>query len=650
MDLAQNGGAGEAGGASTSVAEASRTVSQQSGIDARNPLTAATRHVARLGRDYRHGDNLFRATRSRPYKRMSDDPLYRPLRIYTTDPVRSAYEGAVAIASVPYEPLEPGPVGHRIAVIDDHLDAERGAGNLVDLEQSRILLMQGLPASPGNEPFHHQMVYAVCCSVLASFKVALGRDPSWGFVPRGDGEPDRLVVRPRFAEERNAFYDKRSGEIRFGWFKADEKPGPGSLPRGRIYTCLSHDVIAHEMAHALLDGMRSHFADPTNQDVLAFHEAFADIVAVLQHFTHQDSVRRAIARSMGVLGRDRTIFSLAEQFGAAAGYDGPLRIALDRGQDVLTYTDASHEPHELGSVLVGAVLEAMATIFERRVARLKIIYELGAHSGRELHPDYRDLLAEEASKVAGHLLFLCIRAVDYCPPVSITFGEYLRALVTADRDLVEDDRWNYREALIAAFGRREIFPTDVHDLSEPSLLWRRPERTLPDIPSLDLTHLGLGSDPGQGASEDEIERQAAALADLVTDPEYMGEFGLSSGSEVPVIESIRTICRVGPDRQVRFGLVAEVLQRGRERVGEREVEMLGGSTVIMGGGGDVRYVIRKAVDRADRAKLQAEFHSTSSGRRQIAAADCGETWRTVHEGHRGRAHSGGRTDADRRRV
>lgn len=627
-------------GGSPDVADAARTVSQQSGMDGQAPVTPTPRHAARLGHDYRHGVNLFRATGSTPYERTPQDPLYRPLRIYTTDPVRSSYEGAVAVVSVPYEPLKPGPVGQRIAVVEN--GKALGAGECqVDLEQGRIILQQGLPASPGDEPFHHQMVYAVCSSVLASFKVALGRDPSWGFVQRGDGEPDRLHIRPRFAEARNAFYDKRSGELRFGWFEADERPGPGSLPRGRIYTCLSHDVVAHEMAHALLDGMRSHFAEPTNQDVLAFHEAFADIIAVLQHFTHQESVRRAIMRSKGALCQDRTMFSLAEQSGCAAGYEGPLRIALDAGRNVLTYTQASSEPHELGSVLVGAVLDAMTTIFERPVERLKVLYLSGSRHERDLHPDYRDLLAEEAAKVAGQMLFLCVRDVDYCPPVAITFGEYLRALVTADHDLVEDDRWGYRDAIIAAFGRREIFPTDVHDLSEPSLLWRRPEEPMA-IPALDLTNLRLGSDPGQGASEEEIERQARALADLVTDPAHKRKFGLSRNGDVPVIESVRTIRRVGPDRQIRFGLVAEVLQRGRERVGDRLIEVMGGSTVILGGGGEVRYVIRKAFDKADRAKRQADFQSSFVGRQQAAAAARGEAWFSMHAGRRGNQCPAGR--------
>jgi hypothetical protein len=69
------------------------------------------------------------------------------------------------------------------------------------------------------------------------------------------------------------------------------------------------------------------------------------------------------------------------------------------------------------------------------------------------------------------MLNMCIRALDYCPPVDITFGDYLRALITADHDLVPDDPLGYRVALIEAFRRRGILPDDVKVISEESLRW-----------------------------------------------------------------------------------------------------------------------------------------------------------------------------------
>ena len=70
---------------------------------------------------------------------------------------------------------------------------------------------------------------------------------------------------------------------------------------------------------------------------------------------------------------------------------------------------------------------------------------------------------------------MCIRALDYCPPVDITFGEYLRAIISADYDLVEDDRLKYRVAFVEAFRRRGIYPPDVRTMSVDSLIWRTPE-------------------------------------------------------------------------------------------------------------------------------------------------------------------------------
>ena len=57
--------------------------------------------------------------------------------------------------------------------------------------------------------------------------------------------------------------------------------------------------------------------------------------------------------------------------------------------------------------------------------------------------------------------------------MDLTFGEYLRAIITADVDLVPDDDRNYRIAFIEAFRRRGIYPRDVRSLSVDSLRWQQ---------------------------------------------------------------------------------------------------------------------------------------------------------------------------------
>src|SRR5205807_10393110 len=66
-----------------------------------------------------------------------------------------------------------------------------------------------------------------------------------------------------------------------------------------VFTCLSHDVVAHETAHALVDTVRPLLLAPTGPDGLAFHEAFADIVAVMQHFSFREALYETVLRTGG---------------------------------------------------------------------------------------------------------------------------------------------------------------------------------------------------------------------------------------------------------------------------------------------------------------------------------------------------------------
>src|SRR5262249_18984195 len=80
----------------------------------------------------------------------------------------------------------------------------------------------------------------------------------------------------------------------------------------------------------------------------------------------------------------------------------------------------------------------------------------------------------EASEVARHVLHMCIRALDYLPPVEITFGDYLRAILTADHDADPADRHRYRVAFLAAFLGYGLFRPAAGALSVETFLWPAP--------------------------------------------------------------------------------------------------------------------------------------------------------------------------------
>jgi hypothetical protein len=267
----------------------------------------------------------------------------------------------------------------------------------------------------------------------------------------------KLRVYPHALREANAFYSPKKKALLFGYFPAAESGGELSYPGGIVFSCLSHDIVAHETAHAILDGIHPRFLEVTQPDGLAFHEAFADIVAMFQHFMFVEVVRHQIAKTRGDLGMSNLLGELAQEFGKATGNRGSLRDALgeisektgkwERRKPDPTRMDTDLEPHDRGAILVSAVFDAFVTIYESRIVDLKRIASGGSGilAEGELHSDLVNRLALEAEKVARHVLTICIRALDYCPPVDIDFGDYLRALITADAG-------DYPRALGSCFG------------------------------------------------------------------------------------------------------------------------------------------------------------------------------------------------------
>ena len=443
----------------------------------------------KLGVDFAIGSRVTGAVTCRMYDRKAGDPVFRPLRIYALDPTASAMEGAIAVVNVPYEPIERGPRGPRTAQFSKSSTMEHqgvSAPGPLNLDEKFVLMQQGRVPSPEDAYFRQQMTYAVCTTTYAAFRQALGREVAWGF-RRGhsDGGSQRLRIRPSVADLQNAFYDRTRGELNFGVFNAASSVAGRNVPGGRISLCLSHDVVVHEMSHALLDGMRSHFLLPSNLDVLAFHEAFADLIAIFQRFTYRDVVLTAIRAARGNSNParrcSRTSACSSRKRWTLPAHCGPRSPA----PIIATRTRSSRITR--GEVLVAAVFEAFASVYHRKTTPLIKLATGGSGvlSPGDIPDGLAALLTDRACKLASQFLAICIRAIDYCPPVDITFGEYLRAVITADTDLIPYDEWGYREAWTDAFATRRIYPADVPSLSQDALRWRSTEQSVPPEPELE---------------------------------------------------------------------------------------------------------------------------------------------------------------------
>ena len=479
-------------------------------------------------------------------------PRSRRLRVFAFDPSLAQKTETLGIQEivirVPWErspdggPLPPGPIGEYIEVVDVD-PASKMAYPPVDLDDPKLLAQDGLAPSEGNPQFHQQMVYAVSMATIGHFERALGRVALWSsrrLTPKDSPTKKwrhefirRLRIYPHALRDQNAYYSPAKKALLFGYFPVAAKDRDNT-PGTTVFACLSHDIIAHETTHALLDGIHPRFNEPSNPDVHAFHEAFADIVAMFQHFSYEGVVRDQIGRTRGLLGSSESLLGqLAQQFGRATGRGSALRDALgEKGHDGKwrlrqpdpRALDITTEPHARGAILVAAVFAAFLLVYEKRTADLFRIASQGTGVLPEgaIPPDLANRLAEEASRCAREILQMCIRALDYCPPVGITFGDYLRAIVTGDVNLNADDELGYRVALVESFRAWGIYPRGIRSMSIEALVWPSGAEVLAEAEAAKGKRRSAGSSPSKQAVEKARDSSAQDIAELFRDTQSAG--------------------------------------------------------------------------------------------------------------------------------
>jgi hypothetical protein len=556
-----------------------------------------------------------------------DVPVTRPLKAYAFDPSAGKLLGNEMSMNVRYQELVPGPTVREfardgIAVID--YDGANGIYyKPVDLDDRRVLIRGGLDPSEADPKFHQQMVYAVVTETIQHFETALGRRIHWRRgVNDGDAEAARadsiytLNLYPHAFIGQNAFYSPKARGILFGYFRAGTKDVGRNIPGQTVFTCLSHDVVVHETTHAIVDGIRGFFSEQTNPDVPAFHEAFADLAALFRHFTHHEVLFDTVERTGGRLyqyqlepdaeisarddyadatreerrepllsaqvSRRNPLIELAQQFGEATAKGRALRSALGtkpNSDDIRKYT----EPHRRGSILVAAVFDAFFSIYLKRTADLWRIFRAGGgnSSAVDIPRALADRLCKEATRLAEQFFTICVRALDYTAPVDITFGSYLRSVLTADFDLHPQDELGMRDALLESFRVRGIFPEGAGYFSEGAACWPRAPEDLPPV-----TGLNFGDPNGLITKE---ERNAAG--DLLRG--YLAKYGTRLGFKkgVPIhVPSFHPVFRINPDGSLRTDMVVTAVQTVQKKFNDKAPQF--GSFPLRGG---AALIIRKQV-------------------------------------------------------
>jgi hypothetical protein len=473
-------------------------------------------------------------------------PAMRYMTVIAQDPgVRTrGRTGPILMAkiAVPAEPLIPGPIGYRVQVVDYDSTARRfhGAHDLPEcFEDEPPAWPAGDPRIVGDRRFHAQNTYALVMKTLARFEFALGRRVGWSF------KVHQLKVAPNGMLDANAFYSPHEEGLVFGYF-----PGRSG---GTVHTCLSHDIVVHETTHALIDGLRERYLDPSSPDQAAFHEGFADVIALLSVFSQPELIRKLLmpptktGGARALIGkadvttpalRKNALFGLAEQMGQEIEgvRGGALRHSTRLEPDPAHLdTPEFQEAHRRGEILVAAVMNGFINAWAARIEDLGV-------PGQTAYAVAR--VAEQGADIADALATMWIRALDYMPPVHLEFPDTLSAALTADTEVRPDDsRFDLREHMRRSFLAYGIRPAPTSDRDGT---WKR------DPGGLTYDRVRFES---MRSDKDEVFRFLWENRDPL-------EIDLRRGAYTEVL-SVRPCVRIGPDGFTLRETVAEYYQVAR---------------------------------------------------------------------------------------
>ena len=570
------------------------------------------------------------------YAEPADEPrTHVTLRLIAQDPAVSGDDGRILTANVkvPWSRMEDGPRGSRLHVVD----YDTATGRYV---KHAPLGREDLFADAADDvlrtdlAFHAQHVYATAARTLATFETALGRRLPWGF------RSHQLFLVPHAFPEANAFYSYDDRALLFGYV-------PPVDPRGEaVYTCLSHDVVVHETTHAVLDGLRRRFLEPSLPDQAAFHEGFADIVALLSVFSMRPVLEQALGRPdrSGRIPRSRVerealrrsmLARVAEQIGSVLTQGrGALRqSALNPPPQDWAKLPEFLEPHRRGEVLVAIAFDVLIEIWVKRLQALFSRPRSEGATGRITLDRAR--AAEEGAKAAFQLLTMLIRGLDYLPPVEFDFGDLLNAVLLADNEVAPDDDLGYRQLLVEGFARAGI---------------QRSANRVTDVLESELPPYYLGINfAGLRSDRDEVFRflwQNARRLDVSTD-------------YYTVIESVLPTQRIGPDGLIVPESVATYVQMAemtaREFTDESglqlspaidprtPVQLFGGGTLIFDQFGRLKLHVHKRLDDWRRQQKRLD-HLARTGRhdasRRLGFSDSAARGQTFAQLHRTERSSG----------
>jgi hypothetical protein len=321
---------------------------------------------------------------------------------------------------VGWEPgLSDGPTSARISV-EDQYKTKSGTHKPEpakwDEDQRCFVDQKGQPIAPrlNKDQFHQINVWAIAQRILEFYEdyTVLGRPAPWGF------NGNRLIIKPHARTEvTGTYYDPVTKSLEFAYIQ------------DTVFTCLSHDIVAHETGHAVLDGIRPYFFDSWTLETKAFHECIADLTAIMSALRN-NYVRNIFTEFLekGLPEKD-FLAKIGEEFGKATSTYDFIRSAVNKvTMDQVRQWEkdrSQNASHNSSQVLTGLIYDLLNKLFQG--------YKQRGHT-----PD------NAAWHATRRLTQMALQPIDFLPPVDVTFSDYVEAFLIRDELLDPEDEHEYR--------------------------------------------------------------------------------------------------------------------------------------------------------------------------------------------------------------
>ena len=272
-------------------------------------------------------------------------------------------------------------------------------------------------------------------------------------IKKWPGTPS-LAILPRKGEDLNAYYDRRT----LSFFYFNHKAIGGS-----VFTADSADIVAHELGHAMLDAYRPDTWGAASLEIWSFHEAFADLTAIINIMSHREVLAYAINQTDGDMRKPNVISNLAEHVGQAiykvtGPSSGRNPEALRSAINSFKYVNPGSLPKEAPAYKLAAECHSFGRIFLGAFYDMIVMIYEDIKSQGNFGPI--DSLAQSRDLVYKYTL----KAIQFAP-VNVRFYESMaKTMLWAD---VTMNQRKYHDRMMQIFMDRNLMRPQLKILSAP---------------------------------------------------------------------------------------------------------------------------------------------------------------------------------------